>query len=64
MVTQLNHYPAAIVQAAQRVNELDSQIMAVQQLISREEGNADRLSAFDVDLKTTLNVRHVALKFC
>lgn len=51
MVTQLNHYPAAIAQAAQRVNELDSQIMAVQQLINREEGNADRVSAFDTDLK-------------
>lgn len=48
---QLSHYPGAIAQAAQRVNELDSQIMAVQQLINREEGNADRVSAFDLDLK-------------
>jgi hypothetical protein len=51
MTIQLSHYPSAITQAAQRVNELDSQIMAVQQLISREEGNAERVSAFDPDLK-------------
>jgi hypothetical protein len=44
MPMQLNHYPAAIAQAAQRVNEIDSQIMAVQHLINREEGNADRVS--------------------
>ncbi len=48
---QLSHYPCAIAQAAQRVNEIDSQIMAVQQLINREEGNADTRSAFDSDLK-------------
>ena len=51
MTMQLSHYPGAIAQAAQRVNELDSQIMAVQQLINREEGNADRVSAFELDLK-------------
>ena len=48
---QLNHYPAEIAQAAQRVNELDSQTMAVQQHINRLEGNADRLAAFEPDLK-------------
>lgn len=48
---QLSHYPGAIAQAAQRVNEIDSQIMAVQQLINREEGNAERISAFELDLK-------------
>jgi len=51
MPMQLNHYPAAIAQAAQRVNEIDSQMMAVQHLINREEGNADRISAFEIDLK-------------
>lgn len=51
MTMQLNHYPAAIAQAAQRVNEIDSQMMAVQYLINREEGNADRVSAFEMDLK-------------
>jgi hypothetical protein len=51
MTMQLSHYPSAIAQAAQRVNELDSQIMAVEQLINREEGNAERASAFDSELK-------------
>lgn len=51
MTMQLSHYPAAIAQAAQRVNELDSQMMAVQQVINREEGNADIRSAFDLELK-------------
>ncbi|WP_414582885.1 hypothetical protein [Scytonema sp. PCC 10023] len=50
-MTQLNHYPAAIAQAAQRVNEIDSQLMAVQYQINRFEGNADRSAAFDMDLK-------------
>ncbi|BCL38557.1 hypothetical protein [Nostoc sp. MS1] len=48
---QLNHYPSAIAQAAQRVNEVDSQLMAVQQQINRFEGNADRVAAFEMDLK-------------
>ena len=51
MTMELNHYPGAIAQAAQRVNELDSEIMAVQQLLDRVEGNADSRSAFDIDLK-------------
>ena len=32
MTMHLSHYPGAIAEAAQRVNELDSEIMAVQQL--------------------------------
>lgn len=48
---QLSHYPSAIAQAAQRVNEVDSQLMAVQHQINRFEGNADRVSAFESDLK-------------
>lgn len=48
---QLSYYPDAIVQAAQRVNEIDSQLMAVQQQINRFEGNADRSASFDMDLK-------------
>jgi hypothetical protein len=51
LMPELNHYPTAIAQAAERVNEIDSQLMAVQQQISRFEGNADRAAAFDVDLK-------------
>jgi hypothetical protein len=54
MTMELNHYPGAIAQAAQRVNELDAEIMAVQQLLNRVEGNADRRSAFDIDLKNDL----------
>lgn len=50
-MTQLNHYPSAIAQAAQRVNEIDSQLMAVQHQINRFEGNADRVAAFETDLK-------------
>ncbi|MFN6565836.1 hypothetical protein [Dendronalium sp. ChiSLP03b] len=48
---QLSHYPTAIAQAAQRMNEVDSQLMAIQLQINRFEGNADRASAFDMDLK-------------
>ncbi|MBD2774470.1 hypothetical protein [Iningainema tapete] len=48
---QLSHYPGAIAQAAQRVNEIDSQWMAVQLQINRFEGNADRIAAFETDLK-------------
>jgi hypothetical protein len=48
---QLSNYPGVIVQAAQRVNEIDSQLMAVQQQINRFEGNADRMAAFELDLK-------------
>jgi hypothetical protein len=48
---QLSHYPGAIAQAAQRVNEIDSQLMAVQQQINRFEGNADHVAAFEIDLK-------------
>ena len=51
MTMQLSHYPSAIASSAQRLNEIDSQIMAVEILINREEGNADRISAFDSDLK-------------
>ena len=64
---QLSHYPAAlaealavraasptgegIAQAAQRANEIDSQLMAMQHQIKRFEGNADRVAAFEMDLK-------------
>ena len=54
MTMELNHYPGAIAQAAQRVNEVDLEIMAVQQLLNRVEGNADSRSAFDADLKNDL----------
>lgn len=47
----MSQYPAAIAQAAQVVNEIDSQIAAVGQHIARLEGNADRISAFEIALK-------------
>lgn len=48
---QLSYYPDAIAQAAQRANEIDSQLMAVKHQIDRFEGNADRVAAFEMDLK-------------
>lgn len=48
---KLNQYPAAIALAAQRVNEIDSQIASIELLINRLEGNADKIAAFEVDLK-------------
>jgi outer membrane lipoprotein-sorting protein len=51
MIMQLSHYPAAIAQAAERVNEIDSQLLAVQQVIHRLEGNAERVAAFEPELK-------------
>jgi prefoldin subunit 5 len=48
---KMSQYPAAIAQAAQVVNELDSQIAAVSQHIARLEGNADRVAAFEQGLK-------------
>jgi len=51
MLMQLSHYPTAIAQAAQRVNEIDSQLLAVQQVINRLEGHADRVAAFEPELK-------------
>jgi ABC-type antimicrobial peptide transport system ATPase subunit len=51
MMMQLSDYPGAIAKAARRVNEIDSQLIAVQQQINRFEGNADRIVAFDMDLK-------------
>ncbi|MHC5830624.1 MAG: hypothetical protein ACYT04_85435, partial [Nostoc sp.] len=35
----------------QRANEIDSQLMAVQHQVDRFEGNADRVAAFEMDLK-------------
>jgi hypothetical protein len=51
MLTKLSQYPAAIAQAAQAVNEIDKQLAAVQLLINRIEGNADKTAAFESDLK-------------
>jgi hypothetical protein len=48
---KLSQYPAAIAQASQAVNDLDAQVAAVQLLINRIEGNADKIAAFESDLK-------------
>jgi hypothetical protein len=48
---KLSQYPAAIAQAAQAVNEVDSQLAAVQLQINRLENNADKISAFEPHLK-------------
>ena len=47
----LSQYPAAIAQSAQTVNELESQLRAVQMNINRLEANADKKVAFESDLK-------------
>lgn len=47
----LNQYPAAIVQAAQAVNELEHQIAEVRMHLARLEGNADMVVAFEASLK-------------
>jgi phage shock protein A len=51
MKLSLNQYPSAIAQAAQVVNELDHQIAETRQHIARLEGNADRIVAFEANLK-------------
>ncbi len=48
---KLNQYPAAIALASQTVNEVESQITAVQMQINRMEANADKVAAFEPDLK-------------
>jgi len=48
---KLSQYPAAIAQATQAVNELDAQVAAVQLHINRLEGNADKVAAFESELK-------------
>jgi hypothetical protein len=47
----LNQYPAAIAQAAQAVNEIDHRIAAVKVHISKLDGNAEMVVAFDMGLK-------------
>lgn len=51
MKLNLNQYPAAIAQAALNVNELDYQIAEAQRHVSRLEGNADMVVAFEASLK-------------
>lgn len=47
----MSQYPAAIAQAARTVNDLDSQLQAVQLNIHRLEASIDKQIAFDCELK-------------
>nr|WP_225938719.1 hypothetical protein [Kovacikia minuta] len=51
MKLRLTQYPGAIAQAAQAVNEIDSQIAEIRQRLARLEGNADLIVAFETALK-------------
>ncbi|MBD1835074.1 hypothetical protein H6F74_02450 [Trichocoleus sp. FACHB-90] len=48
---KLSQYPALIAQAAQTVNEIDSQLTAAQMVVNRMEASADKSVAFEPDLK-------------
>jgi predicted component of type VI protein secretion system len=51
MKLSLRQYPSAIAQAAQSVNDIEHQIAEVRQHLARLEGNADRIAAFETNLK-------------
>ncbi len=51
MKLSLSQYPSAIAQAAQSVNDVEHQIAEVRQHLARLEGNADRIAAFEANLK-------------
>jgi hypothetical protein len=51
MKLSLSQYPTAIAQTAQSVTEIEQQIMEAQQHLARLEGNADRVVAFEPNLK-------------
>lgn len=51
MKLSLSQYPSAIAQAAQSVNDVEHQIGEVRQHLARLEGNADRIAAFEANLK-------------
>ncbi len=51
MQMKLSQYPALIAQAAQTVNEIDSQLTAAQMVVNRMEASADKSVAFEPDLK-------------
>jgi hypothetical protein len=47
----LDQYPAAIAQAAQSVSQIDQRIGEAKLQLDKIEGNADIVTAFDVNLK-------------
>jgi phage shock protein A len=51
MKLNLSQYPAAIAQAAQSVNDLEHQLVESRQHLARLEGSADRIVAFEANLK-------------
>jgi len=51
MKLSLSQYPGAIAQAAQAVNDIEYQLNEARQHLARLEGNADRVVAFEVNLK-------------
>lgn len=51
MKLSLSQYPGAIAQAAQAVNELEHRLAEARFHLSRLEGNADRIVAFEAALK-------------
>jgi hypothetical protein len=51
MKLSLSQYPEAIAQAAQVVNEIEHQLMEARQHLSHLEGNADKIVAFEANLK-------------
>ena len=51
MQMKLSQYPALIAQAAQTVNEIDSQLTAAEMVVNRMEASADKSVAFEPDLK-------------
>lgn len=51
MKLSLNQYPTAIAQASQAVNEIEYRLNEARQHLARLEGNAERVVAFEVNLK-------------
>ncbi|MDX2229881.1 MAG: hypothetical protein NW220_09600 [Leptolyngbyaceae cyanobacterium bins.349] len=51
MKLSLSQYPSAIAQAAQAMNDIEHQLNEARQHLARLEGNADRVVAFEANLK-------------
>ncbi len=51
MKLNLSQYPSAIAQSAQTVNQVEHQLAEMRLHLARLEGNADKISAFEANLK-------------
>jgi predicted nucleic acid-binding Zn-ribbon protein len=51
MKLNLGQYPSAIAQASQAVNDVEHQLAEMRLHFARLEGNADKISAFEANLK-------------